>query len=133
MRETPEEPLGQELPPVWREAAEDEAAEERNAEPGEQAGAAAVGDAGWALPTLGAVLLVSPFARLSSGDGVLFGAPVVVVYIFGVWAFLIILAARLAYRAEAAERQSLKNAAQNADASNLREEPFERAQKDGDL
>ncbi|MCI4665400.1 MAG: hypothetical protein MRY74_11825 [Neomegalonema sp.] len=62
--------------------------------------AAAVGDAGWVLPLLGAVLLVSPFIRMASGNG----AWPAVVYIFTVWAGLILLAAGLVRRASRAER-----------------------------
>ena len=64
---------------------------------------AAVGDAGWALPLLGGVLLISPIIRIAASDQTFFGAPSAVAYIFAVWGGLIILASRLARRARRAE------------------------------
>lgn len=50
----------------------------------------------WLLPALGAVLLASPIVRAFAVDSRVFGTPTIMMYIFGVWALLIIAAARLA-------------------------------------
>ncbi len=65
---------------------------------------ASAGEVGWALPLLGAALLVSPAIRIVSGDATVFGAPAAFVYIFAAWGLLILLAGRLARRAARAER-----------------------------
>jgi fatty acid desaturase len=48
------------------------------------------------LPILGIVLLASPIAAIFLGGGLVFGLPVPILYIFGVWIFLILLARRMA-------------------------------------
>lgn len=51
-----------------------------------------------ALPLIGFFLLTPLFIRVFAADAAVFGAPLVVVYIFGVWLALIICAALLAKR-----------------------------------
>ncbi|MFQ5622756.1 MAG: hypothetical protein ACE5FS_05095 [Paracoccaceae bacterium] len=53
-------------------------------------------DAALILPLLGLVLLVSPVTAIFLRGGFVFGLPVAVVYVFGVWLFLILLARRMA-------------------------------------
>jgi hypothetical protein len=53
-------------------------------------------DAALALPFLGVLLLVSPILNAVTGFHLLLGIPAPVFYIFFVWVFLIVLAARLA-------------------------------------
>jgi len=53
-------------------------------------------DAALMLPVLGIILLVSPITVIFLGAGMMLGLPVPVLYIFGVWIFLILLARRLA-------------------------------------
>jgi hypothetical protein len=53
-------------------------------------------DAAFLLPNLGLVLLVSPIVDVFADAGRLFGIPVVVLYVFGVWFALIAACARLA-------------------------------------
>jgi len=53
-------------------------------------------DAALILPVLGAAALMPPFATVFAVDGVAFGVPVVVLYVFGVWAGLILAAFLLA-------------------------------------
>ncbi len=49
-------------------------------------------------PLLGLFLLMPPFIHIFAGPGVLLGVPVIVVYLFGVWAALIAAAALIARR-----------------------------------
>lgn len=53
-------------------------------------------DAAFLLPNLGLVLLVSPLIDVFTDAGRLFGIPVVVLYVFGVWFALILACGRLA-------------------------------------
>jgi hypothetical protein len=53
-------------------------------------------DAGLILPLLGAAALMPPVASAFAIEGRLFGVPVVLLYVFGVWALLILLAVRVA-------------------------------------
>jgi len=55
------------------------------------------------LPVAGVLLLLSPLVSLFKGDGTLFGIPVAVVYVFGVWIALIIVAVLLARRLRSSE------------------------------
>ncbi|MEO0823349.1 MAG: hypothetical protein AAF074_23400 [Pseudomonadota bacterium] len=48
-----------------------------------------------ALPVLGAILLLPPVAQIFAMDGRIFGVPVVIAYVFGVWALLILTARRI--------------------------------------
>lgn len=57
-------------------------------------------DAAFLLPNLGLVLLVAPFADVFADAGRLFGIPVVVIYVFGVWFGLIAACAALARAVE---------------------------------
>lgn len=50
----------------------------------------------WLLPALGAALIMTPVIRIFAVDVRLFGAPLIMIYVFGVWAALILIAARLA-------------------------------------
>ena len=50
------------------------------------------------LPALGALLLATPVLDVFGAPVTLFGAPLIIVYLFGVWAFLILAAALLAER-----------------------------------
>jgi hypothetical protein len=50
------------------------------------------------LPCIGLLLLMPPFIGLFSPRLMLFGIPLQVLYVFGVWAVLIVLAAVLARR-----------------------------------
>lgn len=52
-------------------------------------------DAAFLLPNVGLVLLVSPFTDVFADAGHLFGIPVVVLYVFGVWFGLIAACAAL--------------------------------------
>lgn len=70
----------------------------------ERAADDAVGEFGWALPLLGVALLVSPLILVAAGELEIWGAPAAFVYVFVAWGGLIILAARLAARAERAAR-----------------------------
>ncbi len=54
-------------------------------------------DAAFILPLLGAFLLVSPVITVFSTDGSLFGLPLPIVYIFGVWLLLVLAARRMAH------------------------------------
>lgn len=85
------------------DAAVDDAASDRVAD-------AAVGEASWALPLLGAVLLVSPLIRIAADtpESAAEGGAVLTsfLYIFVCWGGLILLAARLARRADRAERRA---------------------------
>ena len=47
-------------------------------------------DAALLLPILGLILLMPPFIEIFVGLGSAFGIPVIVLYIFGVWALLIL-------------------------------------------
>jgi len=55
-------------------------------------------DAGIVLPLAGLVLLTPPVATAAAVDGRLLGVPVAVIYVFGVWAALILGARLLARR-----------------------------------
>ena len=50
------------------------------------------------LPAAGAFLLLPPFIHVFTGGANLFGIPLIVVYLFGVWTGLILLARILARR-----------------------------------
>ncbi|MEL6233317.1 MAG: hypothetical protein AAFR46_02805 [Pseudomonadota bacterium] len=50
------------------------------------------------LPVLGAFLLVSPVIKVFAAPVALGGIPLIVLYIFGVWAFVIIATAALTRR-----------------------------------
>jgi membrane protein implicated in regulation of membrane protease activity len=60
-------------------------------------------DAALVLPILGAFLLVSPAASIFNTPATVFGLPLVVLYVFGVWLGLILIAIVLARRLSAAE------------------------------
>ena len=51
------------------------------------------------LPLLGIILLVTPVVSLFTQSGSVFGLPAPIVYVFGIWAGLIVLAFALARRA----------------------------------
>ena len=55
-------------------------------------------DAGIVLPLTGAALLMPPLAQGLAIEGTLLGVPWIVLYVFGVWAGLILGAFRLARR-----------------------------------
>jgi len=55
------------------------------------------------LPVTGVLLLLSPLVSLFKSDGTVFGIPVTVVYVFGVWIALIIVAVLLARRLKSSE------------------------------
>lgn len=48
------------------------------------------------LPVLGAFLLMSPLITIFAGTRLVFGVPLIVAYVFGVWLFLLVAAAWLA-------------------------------------
>jgi len=48
------------------------------------------------LPVFGALLLLPPIVALTAPAGLVWGIPAIVIYLFGVWAVLIALAARVA-------------------------------------
>ena len=52
------------------------------------------------LPAFGALLLATPMLDVFGAPVTVFGAPLIIVYIFGVWAALILAAALVAERAE---------------------------------
>jgi hypothetical protein len=52
------------------------------------------------VPVLGLFLLLPPFVTLFTGEPRLLGIPLIVLYLFGVWAALIVGAALLAHRLE---------------------------------
>lgn len=58
-------------------------------------------DAALLLPVLGVLLLVSPMLAVFTGEGTVFGIPSPFIYVFGVWAGLILLARALAVRLHA--------------------------------
>jgi membrane protein implicated in regulation of membrane protease activity len=43
------------------------------------------------VPVLGAFLLMPPFVWLFAGPGMVFGVPLIVAYLFGVWLALIVV------------------------------------------
>ncbi|RED14012.1 hypothetical protein [Pontivivens insulae] len=47
------------------------------------------------LPIFAAIMLLPPFVSLFAGSQTLFGIPVIVLWIFGIWLALIAIAARL--------------------------------------
>lgn len=55
------------------------------------------------LPLIGLVLLIPPIAGIFEIDARVFGIPFTILYLFGVWAMLIILANRLSRRLQSAE------------------------------
>ena len=55
-------------------------------------------DAALVLPLAGLLVLTPPVANLFLSDITLFGAPLVVIYLFTVWAALIVCAQRLSRR-----------------------------------
>lgn len=55
-------------------------------------------------PILGFILLVPPVIGLFARDATLFGAPIILVYLFAVWLGLIAIAAILARKLARAER-----------------------------
>ncbi|RMF38483.1 MAG: hypothetical protein D6754_07440 [Alphaproteobacteria bacterium] len=55
------------------------------------------------LPVFGALLFLPPIVRLFTGPVTLFGIPLIVLYIFSVWALLILLCLRLARRLHLAD------------------------------
>ena len=55
-------------------------------------------DAAVAVPALGVLLLISPLLNVVAGLDSLFGVPAAYVYVFTVWAGLILLTWRLARR-----------------------------------
>ena len=57
------------------------------------------------LPFVGLLLLMPPFIGLFPPTVLLAGIPVLVLYVFGVWAVLIVLAALLARRLPGTERR----------------------------
>ena len=59
-------------------------------------------DAALILPIVGLLFLIPPFASIFAIEGRIFGIPVLVAYIFTVWALLILAARVLAKRIEAA-------------------------------
>lgn len=59
-------------------------------------------DAALILPIIGLLFLIPPFATIFAIDGRIFGIPVMVAYVFTVWALLIAAAAFLAKRIETA-------------------------------
>lgn len=58
-----------------------------------------------ASPILGIFLLVSPFVTLFAGNQI-FGMPLVFVYVYGIWALLILLARRIARRIDAQDNDA---------------------------
>ena len=59
-------------------------------------------DAALILPIIGLLFLIPPFATIFAIDGRILGIPVMVAYIFVVWALLIAAAAVLSKRIQAA-------------------------------
>lgn len=55
-------------------------------------------DSALLLPLFGAFLLVSPLITVFTGTTLLFGLPLIFVYIFGVWLGLVLLARTMARR-----------------------------------
>lgn len=53
------------------------------------------------IPVLGLFLLLPPFITLFIGDARPLGIPLIVIYIFGVWAALLVVTAWLARRLDA--------------------------------
>lgn len=62
-------------------------------------------DAAIVLPFVGLLLLMPPFIGLFAPTARLAGIPVLVLYVFGVWGLLIVLAALLARRLDGTERR----------------------------
>lgn len=62
-------------------------------------------DAAVLLPGIGLLLLMPPFIGLVSPQRTLIGVPLPVLYLFGVWAALIVGAAMLARRLEPPDRR----------------------------
>lgn len=60
--------------------------------------AARAEDAALLLPVLGALLFLPPLVGVFSTDARLFGVPLIVVWLFAAWGFLILLAWRLSRR-----------------------------------
>ena len=56
-------------------------------------------------PLLGLVLLTPPVIGLFATEGTLFGAPVILIYLFAVWFGLILLAAVLSRRLARSEKK----------------------------
>lgn len=56
-------------------------------------------------PILGFVLLTPPVIRLFATDGSLFGAPVILIYLFAVWFGMILVAAILSRRLARSEKK----------------------------
>lgn len=52
-------------------------------------------DAALILPLIGLLLLTPPFAQVFANDSRILGVPTVVVYVFSIWAALILIAQRL--------------------------------------
>lgn len=64
-------------------------------------------DAAVLLPFVGLLLLMPPFIGLVPLDARVAGIPALFLYVFGVWAVLIVLAALLAHRLQGSERRPL--------------------------
>lgn len=62
-----------------------------------------LGDAAWFLPLVGVLLLATPLISAVTGEGEAV-LPRALLYIFGVWAALIVLAAFLAHRLKDEEK-----------------------------
>ncbi|MBD3625812.1 MAG: hypothetical protein HUJ24_10660 [Rhodobacteraceae bacterium] len=60
-------------------------------------------DAALAVPALGVLLLVSPVMNIFTRDGTILGLPAAFVWVFAVWAFLILLTWRLTRRLQNAD------------------------------
>lgn len=57
------------------------------------------------LPVLGVFLLVSPLVSVFDVEARFFGLPLIFAFVYGAWALLIILAARIARRLAAGEEE----------------------------
>lgn len=55
------------------------------------------------LPVVGVLLLLSPLVSLFKDAGSVFGIPMAVLYVFGVWVALIVVAVLLARRLKSSE------------------------------
>lgn len=62
-------------------------------------------DIAFIAPIIGFVLLIPPLIGLFANAGEIFGAPVLLVYIFSVWLGLIAIAGGLAHRLGRAEKR----------------------------
>ncbi len=59
-------------------------------------------------PVMGLILLIPPVIGLFATDATVFGAPLILVYLFSVWLFLIATAAVLARRLARADKDEAR-------------------------